>query len=261
MMSNRANTTVCITGATSGIGRALAVKFAEVGFSLILTGRREEQLRAVADSLHVTTELFVGDLREPEICHALAARIRQCTTLHGFVHNAGYGLQEPFVSASSDDLRRMGELHVQCTAELVQAAMDQIKPGGLIMLVSSLASFLPAPGPAMYTATKTFQTALGKALQPELIRRNIRLMVLCPGFTHTDFHDRLGWSAERRANRGLVRWMHADIVALRAFRKIMRQSVWADPVYVPGFSNKVLRALSVILPRRVYLYLVRSFAF
>ena len=260
-MNNGAERVVCITGATSGIGRALAKELAARGFSLILTGRRNEQLREVAETLPVATELFLGDLRIPEVCHNLSERLGQYTNLQGFVHNAGYGLQEPFTSSSVADLRSMGELHVQCTAELVQVAINRVQPGGIIMLVSSLASFLPAPGPAMYTATKTFQTALGRALQPELIRRDIRLMVLCPGFTHTDFHDRLGWSAERRLSRGLVRWMRADVVAQRAVKRVLRQSVWSDPIYVPGFSNKVLRALSLVLPRRIYLYLVRSFSF
>lgn len=257
--------TVCITGATSGIGRTYARALAAEGHALILTGRREVELRAFAEELAVPTEVVIGDLRDPEVGSNLAERLAACPDLVMLIHNAGYGHRNSFLTAPPQDLRDMGELHMQCTATLVHAAVPAIArahvSGGAVILVSSLAAFMPAPGPAMYTATKAFMIALGRAIQPDLATRSIRLQVLCPGFTHTDFHDRLDWSAERRRNRGFVRWMRAEDVVKRSLARLRRGSPWSDPVYVPGWSNRLLLIMTRLLPRRLYLYLISRFRF
>lgn len=264
--------TVCITGATSGIGRAYARQFAARGYSLILTGRRERELRALTEELPVQVEVRVGDLREPAVCADLAARLESCSDLAVLVHNAGYGHNHSFLESPPGELREMGELHMQCTVELVRAAVPAISGGaisgganpdrgGAVILVSSLAAFMPAPGPAMYTASKAFMVFLGRALQADLASRGIRIQVLCPGFTHTDFHDRLEWGPERRRNRGLVRWMAADDVVERSLRRLRRSSPWSNPVYVPGVSNRVLLAMVRWMPRRLYLVAISRFRF
>ena len=84
----------------------------------------------------------------------------------------------------------------------------------------------------MYTSTKAFLVALGRAIQPELSRRGVALQVLCPGFTHTEFHDRLGWDAERRKNRGMIRWMDAADVVTRSLRAALPDRPNGNPVFV-----------------------------
>ena len=105
----------------------------------------------------------------------------------------------------------------------------------------------------MYTTTKAFLVELGRALQPELVARGIATQVLCPGFTHTDFHDRLEWSQDRRRNRGLMRWMTAEEVVARSLRRLCRASLRKPPVYIPGVTNRLLRWLVRLIPHRVYL--------
>ena len=254
--------TACITGATSGIGRAYARALAAEGYSLILTGRRETELRALAEELETPAEVVIGDLRELAVCTSLAARLESCPDLALLVHNAGYGHQQSFLDASPQELREMGELHMQCTVTLLRAVVPVIGgSGAAVILVSSLAAFMPAPGPAMYTATKAFMVFLGRALQADLVARGIRLQVLCPGFTHTDFHDRLEWGAARRQNRGLVRWMRSEDVVARSLRRLRRGSAWRDPVYVPGWSNRLLLLFVRVMPRRLYLLAISRFRF
>lgn len=274
------NGTVFITGATSGIGRAYANALAADGYDLILTGRREEQLQGLADELalrfKVTTDVFVGDLRDRDVCSAAVDRLSRCRNLVMLVHNAGYGHTNGFFQESPDELRAMGELHMQCAVELVRAgypliretksdagntgtttsadAVGTVPPS--VILVSSLAAFLPSPGPAMYTATKAFLVQLARALQPRAVREGIRFQVLCPGFTHTDFHDRLDWPAEKRRNRGLVRWMTSEDVVKRSLKALKGRRATGDPVYIPGFSNRFIRLVTSLLPRRLYYRLV-----
>jgi short-subunit dehydrogenase len=253
--------TACVTGASSGIGSAFAEALAREGYHLILTGRREDPLRLLADKLPVPCEVFLGDLREPSICARLSSRLRECADLRMVIHNAGYGHDASFLETPVQALREMGELHVQCATELTRVGAEVMGTGGALILVSSLAAFTPAPGPAMYTATKAFQVALGTALQADLADQGVRLQVLCPGFTHTGFHDRLDWDAERRKNRGLVRWMRAEEVVRRSLRRLHRRSPWAHPVYVPGWSNRLLLLLVRLTPRRLYLALISRMRF
>lgn len=229
-------------------------------------------MRALAEELRVPAEVMIGDLREPAVCAGLAARLESCPDLVLLVHNAGYGHRTPYFESAPRELREMGELHMQCTVELLRAAVPAInrrrQEGGgadpgmpAVILVSSLAAFMPAPGPAMYTATKAFMVFLGRALQADLAQQGIKLQVLCPGFTHTDFHDRLEWDEKRRQNRGLVRWMQAEEVVRRSLRRLRRRSAWSDPVYVPGFSNRLLLMLVRLMPRRLYLAAISRFRF
>ncbi|WP_159438725.1 SDR family NAD(P)-dependent oxidoreductase [Alkalispirochaeta americana] len=266
--------TACITGATSGIGKAFAQALSNQGWSLILTGRRREVLEDFAKELsrnvprNPPVRIVLGDLRESETREQLMAVLRETPGLELLIHNAGYGLDRPFLEASPEDVLAMGELHVQCTTFLVnqtvpllsgQSSVSGQAPG--IILVSSAAAFLPSPGPALYTATKAFIVSLGIALFPELSRRNIALQVLCPGFTRTDFHARLGWHPRRLQNRGLIRWMDPRKVAELSLRRLWNGPLGLhrrSPVYIPGLSNRLILRLARLIPRRIYTILARS---
>lgn len=266
--------TVCITGASSGIGAAYARALAlEGGRRFILAGRREEPLRALAAEIAGESDvgeivtIITGDLSDPGECARLAAILRAREDLTMLIHNAGFGQKEPFLGATAQELRDMGEVHMLCTVTLLNAVIPLLQActstsrRPTVILVASMAAFLPMPGPAMYTATKAFMVFLARALHPELAVSGVRIQVNCPGFTHTGFHDRLDWNWNRRRNRGVVRWMTAPDVARRSLRAADRRRLWADPVFVPGFTNKVLMLLVSIIPRRLFIRLTHSFKF
>ncbi|MEX2445575.1 MAG: SDR family NAD(P)-dependent oxidoreductase [Alkalispirochaeta sp.] len=271
----------CITGATSGIGRAYALRLARSGFDLIIAGRREEKLQEVAGEIQRENtsrqvQIIIGDLTSPATVAELAERLGKTPHLMILIHNAGYGHRTPFFETDPDELRDMAVLHMEAAVLLVRAAVpaitaslrsDSTEPTGAatsphdsqpgcppaVVLVSSLAAFTPMPGPAMYTSTKAYLVELGRALQPELAARGITTQVLCPGFTHTDFHDRLDWSQDRRRSRGLLRWMAADEVVDRSLKRLCRASLRRPPVFIPGVTNRLLRGLVRLVPHRVYL--------
>lgn len=263
----------CITGATSGIGRAYAEGLARRGFDLIVTGRRSEQLHAVARAIQTEdstrrVEIVIGDLTSPATVDDLAQTLRETTHLRVLIHNAGYGHRSPFFETEAHELREMAVLHMETAGQLVRAAVptitESLRTAGAagtdsqafpaaVVLVSSLAAFTPMPGPAMYTSTKAYLVELGRALQPDLAIRGIATQVLCPGFTHTNFHDRLRWSQDRRRSRGLVRWMSAEEVAERSLKRLRHASLRRQPVYIPGLTNRLLRLLVRLTPHRIYL--------
>ena len=244
----------CITGASSGIGRAFADQLAALGYDLILTGRRREVLEGVAQELRRrhggTVDISVGDLAQPETVQRLSEQLNN-RPVDLLIHNAGFGHPGPFWETPLEDLAAMRAVHMGAATDLLHGVLRRTPPPKVI-LVSSLAAFLPAPGPALYTATKTYLVALGRALAPLFAQRGGTLQVLCPGFTHTEFHDRLDWDQERRRSRGLIRWATADAVAAASLRALERRSPWADAVFVPGLANRVLRRALVLIPRRVY---------
>jgi short-subunit dehydrogenase len=244
----------CITGATSGIGRAFAEQLAAQGYNLILTGRRHRILEEAARELRKrhggTVEICVGDLAQPETVEHLRQRLI-ASPVDLLIHNAGFGHPGPFWETPLDQLAAMRAVHMGAATELLHGVLRRTPPPQVI-LVSSLAAFFPAPGPALYTATKMYLVALGRALAPFFAQHGAKLQVLCPGFTHTEFHDRLDWDTDRRRSRGLIRWATADAVAAASLRALERRSPWADAVFVPGVANRILRRALVLIPGRVF---------
>ncbi len=284
----------CITGATSGLGKAYAIALARLGYRLIISGRRRDTLADLAGDTSALiaaargsddiperphVETVIGDLRERNVREALRNKLSGRDDLEILIHNAGYGLPASFLESSTDDVVGMGDVHMQSAVEFISAAFPRIVSGASrsedprseaklgfaplppsIILVSSIAAFLPAPEQAMYTASKRFLVELALALQPEMSQKGVHIQALCPGFTHTEFHDRLGWTAEARRNRGIVRWMAAEEVVRRSLRHLARRRGTSNPVYIPGWTNRLIVLIGRMTPRRLYGYLVMKHA-
>jgi short-subunit dehydrogenase len=179
---------VVVTGASRGIGRALALALAERRRDLLLCARSAGDLEAVAGearSRGVEVRAVPCDLATVEGREEL---VRACPAqLGGLVNNAGFGTAGEFASQDRGREREMVRLNVEAVVDLTHALLPRLPGGSFIVNVSSTAGFQPVPLFATYAATKAFVLSFSEALAEELAREGIHVMALCPGVTVTDF--------------------------------------------------------------------------
>jgi short-subunit dehydrogenase len=196
-----------VTGASSGLGRELAIALAIRGVNLVLAARREEPMRQLAARLtrQYGVEVLVEaiDLAAPDsaatLLHQLDQRHIEVDIL---VNNAAVGMSSTFVDQPSDHLRAMLQLNVVTFTELAQVFGKRMvaRGRGHILLVAGTAAYQPTPILSVYGAAKAFVLSLGEALHVEL-GSQVNVTVLSPGFMDTDFSEAVGHSAPAWARR------------------------------------------------------------
>jgi uncharacterized protein len=241
-----------ITGASAGIGVALAREFARHGHELALVARRGDRLNALADEIAATGAsrpiVVTADLTQSGagkiIGEALAA---QGAEPQYMVNNAGFGLVGTAASRDRDEQLAMIDLNVRALTELSLAFVDSLERhhGGLLN-VGSIAGFLPGPGSAVYYASKAFVLSFSEALHSEFARRGIKVSVLCPGPVPTEFAAVAGVTNERPPGP-LTRT--AEQVAAEGYRGLMANK----RTVVPGLVNKLVILALRFAPRRIVL--------
>jgi short-subunit dehydrogenase len=188
-----------VTGASAGIGKALAEQLAAGGTNLVLTARRRERLEELARKLatahDIRSEVFVADLAEP---HA-PERIFEFTRQKGIevdllINNAGFGSYGEI--AASDTQRQLDMVQVNCSAvvhltRLYLPGMIE-RRGGDVLILASTASFQGVPYISTYAATKAFDLLFAEGLAEEMKPHGIRVCALCPGSTVSEFHEVAG---------------------------------------------------------------------
>jgi len=259
-MKNSERGWALITGATSGLGKIYAQELAKKGINLIITGRREELLATLATSLMrdhaVTVDVIAGDLSEVDVVDKVINRAMQVSRLQFLISNAGYGSKTDFLQDSVESEGKMVKVHVEATIRLCHAlALHVVTPSGPgkggIILVSSLAAFFSSADSIMYCSTKAFLNSFAKSLALRLYDRGIPVQALCPGYTRTEFHDKLDIPTENLKNRGLIRWMSASKVVEVSLRKLQLGKV----IVIPGLINRFIKFISLIIPFRIYIKL------
>jgi short-subunit dehydrogenase len=255
-MSARRPVTV-ITGASAGIGVALARVFARHGHELALVARREDRLRKLADEIAAIGPrrpiVVVADLAAP----GAAAKIAKALDAHGaepqfMVNNAGFGLIGLAGERDRDEVLGMIDVNVRALTELSLAFVDSLaRHRGGLLNVGSLAGFLPGPGQAVYYASKAYVLSLSEALHSELKARGVRVTVLCPGPVPTEFAARAGLS-KSLAPGPLMQ--SAESVAELGYRSLMK----GRRVAVPGLANKLVAFVVPLVPRRLLLRMVNA---
>ena len=259
----RAKGVVFITGASSGIGAAFARELGRRGFDLILTGRRRAQLDALANALvgahGIRVEVITAELADDAALEQLAERVRSEAQLEMLINNAGFGSGgAPFHQQDYAVHQAMLRVHVQATVRLTYAALPTLlaRRQGAIINVSSVAAFFTIPYQVMYSATKEFIRAFSEALAIELRGSGVRVQALCPGFTRTDFHARLGADPERvYRTSGPMKAMSAEEVVQASLRCLARDEV----ICIPGAHNRFASFLPCIVPRRLQHWLLGRF--
>ncbi|HEY3223584.1 MAG TPA: SDR family oxidoreductase [Pseudolabrys sp.] len=244
-----------ITGASAGIGLALARVFARHGHELALVARREERLNALADEIGSTGArrpvVIAADLLKPGVAHLIQDLLAtQGAEPQFVVNNAGFGLVGLASARDRDEQLQMIDLNVRVLTELSLAFIDTLaRHRGGLLNVGSMAGFLPGPGMAVYYATKAYVLSFTEALHSELKPRGIRVSVLCPGPVPTEFGDRAGLS-KRSMQRPLSQ--SADYVAEAGYRGLMQ----GRRTIVPGAINKLITFFIRIISRRLILAFV-----
>jgi hypothetical protein len=246
-----------ITGASAGIGAALARVFAEKGHEVVLLARRALQLGALADAIaaagHKRPHILAIDLARADaptrIDNELHARGLEPEIV---VNNAGFGLLGLAAELDRGEQLAMIDLNVRVLTELSLRWIDSLeRHRGGILNVASIASFLPGPGMAIYHATKAYVLSFSEALHRELAPKGVRVTTLCPGPVETEFQARAGVPEDYFPHM-LAR--SAERVAREGYDGLMR----GKRLVVPGFENKVLTFLPRLLPRALVLQLVRA---
>lgn len=247
-------TTALITGASSGLGEQFATDLAARGADLVLVARRGDRLEALAARLraaHGTRVLpLATDLARPDAVPELVAALTEhraaVTTL---VNCAGFGLTAPFLRASRGTSADQVALNVTTVVELTRSLLPGLVASGrgALVNVASLAGHQPAPGMAVYGATKAFVLSFTEALAVELRSTGVRVLCLSPGSTRTEFYTVSGTS-----DRG-ARFQSPEQVVATALRALDRRRTPAS--VVSGRANRVLAATSRVLPRRLVLTL------
>ncbi|WP_108127516.1 SDR family NAD(P)-dependent oxidoreductase [Saccharospirillum mangrovi] len=242
-----------ITGATSGIGAAYAELLAQQGFNLILTGRRERELAQVCEQLTqrfgVTVEPLLVDLAVAAERQALVQRVRSLPRLDVLINNAGYAQDGHFGRIDWAAHQALLDVHIQAVCELTYAALPLLlAQRGRLVNVASVASWLPTPQSALYGPTKAFLRVFSETLALSYGRQGLQVQALCPGFTVTDFHWKLGIDPERfYRSHGLMRAWRAPMVVARSWRDLQRGRI----VCVPGWNYRLIVALLRHVPMRV----------
>jgi NAD(P)-dependent dehydrogenase (short-subunit alcohol dehydrogenase family) len=175
-----------VTGGSSGIGLATARRFVEEGAHVVITGRRENELKEAAASIKRNVTTVVGDVSRLEDLDRLFAVVRE---KHGhidvLVANAGAGTVAPLEAATEAHFDQTFDVNVKGTFFTVQKALPLIKDGGSIILTSSVTNVLGAPGFSAYAASKAAVRNFVRAWTMELKDRRIRVNCLSPGPTET----------------------------------------------------------------------------
>lgn len=248
-----------VTGASAGIGMALARELAARGHPLVLTARRVERLQALADELssRVPCVVMPVDLADPEAPARLTADLTDRNIgIDLLVNNAGYGLPGSFLAPSWNEHARFLQVMVGAVCELSYRLLPtmQARGRGGVMNVASLAGHVPgSAGHTLYAASKAFMIKFSQSLALENASTGIRVCALCPGFTYSEFHDVTG-TREQVSAMPRWMWMDAETVAREGLDALDR----GDVVHVPGRANRAIKTLMKLLPDRTALRLVQK---
>jgi NADP-dependent 3-hydroxy acid dehydrogenase YdfG len=208
--------TALITGASSGIGAATGRTLARAGHDVILTARRADRLRALADELGPNTRALPVDVADPEAVATLAAEAGPAVDL--VVANAGVMLPGPIEAGDIGEWRRMLDANLVGLLATVRAFLPGLLAhaadgrGADLVVTSSLAARVAFPGYAVYTATKAAATALTGAIRTEIAGRGVRVTNVEPGLTTTELGDHI----TDRDHRAGLEAMFEQIPALTA---------------------------------------------
>ncbi len=244
-----------ITGASSGIGKALAFEFAAGGFNLLLTARNEAALNEVAQECirrsRVEVDVVPADLSQMESVDRLVAAIASKPNRYEvLVNNAGFSVHGGFASGDIEQNIQLVNVQITAAMKLIRAILPAMisRHSGRILNVASVYSFSPVPFQSIYAASKAFLLSFSSSLQNEVKDSGVTITVFCPGVTQTEFRSRAG-IGEKRKGAGMT----AQAAAQVAYVETMR----GKHIVVPGFLNGLYVFIARLLPNGAVPRIVR----
>jgi short-subunit dehydrogenase len=244
-----------VTGASEGIGRALALALARAGYPVTAVARNQQRLEALqAELAGEGHQVLVADLATETGVAAVVTAIQQdhCALL---VNNAGFGAVGDFAEVPLDKQIQMLRVNVEAPVVLAHTFLRQAVRGDALVNVSSVVAFMPQPAQPVYTATKVFITSLTETLWQNAKHRGIKVFAVHPGATDTEFAVRAGRDPNRRRPSS-IRQLPEEVAAetLRAL-----EGPWG-PNVVTGLPNRFFCSIARLLPRKLLLALLSRLA-
>ncbi len=240
---------VVITGASSGIGRSLALAWARRGATVVLTARDEEALTSVARDVTArggTAVVVAADVtREIHRVRIVERALEACGRIDVLVNNAGRGFYAPVEMIAPDELAQLFELNVFAPLRLSQLALPELeKSRGTVVMMSSIAGVVSAPRMGAYAASKFALEALSMALRAEVARRGVRVVVVRPGPVDTPFKANAvnvdGNTGFRPGSRGP---QTADLVAEKTVNAVEKSRAVVETSTYVQFASFLARTL------------------
>jgi uncharacterized protein len=252
------SSTALVTGASSGIGVAMAGELASRGHSIALVARREERLRTLAKDLSgehgVETEVIAADLGDPSERDRLADELRgRGRAVEVLVNNAGFGHQADFATSPRERMVEMVRVNVEAVVDLTSRFVGPMveRGRGSVINIASIGAFQPLPGSAVYGASKAFVLSFSEAVRTELRGSGVSVTAVCPGPVRTEFTEAAGIPGVEERTPGIV-WMSAEEIA----RHAVDGAAHDKRVVVPGMLNRASALAGQHSPRAVALPLI-----
>ena len=237
-----------ITGTTSGIGKALAEKFAQEKVNLVLVSRDMQKLNQQADLLSgqygIEAHVIAADLEKTDAAPTVYQKVRQLgIEIQYLVNNAGFNECGPFLETSAAKEVDMIKVHAICTTEMMKMFIpNMVKNGyGRVLNLGSTASYMVCPNSSVYGAAKAYVLSVSKGIGAELKGTGVTITTLCPGATKTEFARKAGMEGTLLFR---IFVMEPKAVANIGYKALMRGRAYV----IPGIYNKLLVLSSKLLP-------------
>ncbi|WP_197377130.1 SDR family NAD(P)-dependent oxidoreductase [Mycolicibacterium baixiangningiae] len=243
-----------ITGPTSGLGEGFARRYAADGHDLVLVARDVTRLEALAHELHAQTgaavEVLPADLADADGRAKVAERLSAGVQV--LVNNAGFGTSGEFWTADFPVLQSQLDVNVTAVMQLTHAALPPMLDAhkGTVINVASVSGLLPGRG-STYSASKAWVIAFSEGLANGLGGTGVGVHALCPGFVHTEFHERAGIEMSGLPS---VMWLEVDDVVGDCLADVAKGKV----VIVPSLQYKAMTTASRLMPRNLVRAMTRT---